>query len=160
MGIPMLKIRRSQDRLSFNMRIPMLVRRHFLLRWPPVPDPPRGWISKMCIWWMLRNHSYCKNIFLPWIYLWNNSACQAWLSALDGSLAMRMSEHRYRALHDYAKTGNIQCLLKGQHNLIAIVDSHGDTWVDWLIETITKWPTLCRRHIQMDVFEWKCLNLE
>ena len=35
MGIPMLKIRRSWDRLIFNIGIPILVRRHFILRWLP-----------------------------------------------------------------------------------------------------------------------------
>jgi len=41
--------------------------------------------------------------------------------------AMAMSEHRYRCLHDYAKTGNVKHLLSGQHNLIGISDKQGDT---------------------------------
>ena len=35
MGIPMLKIRRSRDRLIFNMRIPILVRRHYYIATVP-----------------------------------------------------------------------------------------------------------------------------
>ena len=34
-GIPMLKIRRSQDRLIFNMGIPILVRRHLYIDTAP-----------------------------------------------------------------------------------------------------------------------------
>ena len=34
MWIPMLKIRRSDDRLIFNMRIPLLVRRHLYIETP------------------------------------------------------------------------------------------------------------------------------
>ena len=35
MGIPMLKIRRSRDRLIFNMEIPILVRRHIYIETTP-----------------------------------------------------------------------------------------------------------------------------
>ena len=35
MGIPMLKIRRSQDRLIFNMGLPILVRRHLYIKTAP-----------------------------------------------------------------------------------------------------------------------------
>ena len=35
MGIPMLKIRRSRDRLIFNMGIPILVRRHLYIETAP-----------------------------------------------------------------------------------------------------------------------------
>ena len=35
MGIPMLKIRRSRDRLIFNMAFPILVRRHLYIETPP-----------------------------------------------------------------------------------------------------------------------------
>ena len=38
MGIPMLKIRRSQDRLIFNMGILTLVRRHLYIQMPPGCD--------------------------------------------------------------------------------------------------------------------------
>ena len=38
MEIPMLKIRRSQDRLIFNMGIPILVRRHFYIEKAPWID--------------------------------------------------------------------------------------------------------------------------
>ena len=35
MGIPMLKMRRSQDCLMFNMGIPILVRQHFYIETAP-----------------------------------------------------------------------------------------------------------------------------
>ena len=35
MGIPMLKIRRSQDRLIFNIGIPILVRQYIYIETPP-----------------------------------------------------------------------------------------------------------------------------
>ena len=35
MGIPMLKIRRSRDRLIFNMEIPILIRRHIHIETAP-----------------------------------------------------------------------------------------------------------------------------
>ena len=35
MGIPMLKIRRSQDRLIFNMGVPILVRQHLYVEIVP-----------------------------------------------------------------------------------------------------------------------------
>ena len=35
MGIPMLMIRRSPDRLIFNMGIPILIRRHFYIETAP-----------------------------------------------------------------------------------------------------------------------------
>ena len=41
MGIPMLKIRRSRDRLIFNMGIPILVRRHLCTETVP-------WSSPLC----------------------------------------------------------------------------------------------------------------
>ena len=37
-GIPMLNIRRSRDRLIFNIGIPMLVRRHLYIEMVPGPD--------------------------------------------------------------------------------------------------------------------------
>ena len=40
MGIPMLKIRRSQDRLIFNMGIPILVRRYLYIEM--APSSPKG----------------------------------------------------------------------------------------------------------------------
>ena len=39
MGIPMLKIRRSRDRLICNMGIAILVRKHLCIETPPPPPP-------------------------------------------------------------------------------------------------------------------------
>ena len=39
-GIPILKIRRSWDRLIFNVGIPIMVRRHLFIATPPPPPPP------------------------------------------------------------------------------------------------------------------------
>ena len=39
-GIPMLKIRRSQDRLIYKIGVPLLVRRHLYVDTPPTPTPP------------------------------------------------------------------------------------------------------------------------
>ena len=43
MGIPMLKIKRSQDRLIFNMGIPILVRRYLYIETPPPPLVSNQW---------------------------------------------------------------------------------------------------------------------
>ena len=52
-GIPMFKIRRL-DRLIFDMRISMLVRRHLDIEMPPHPNPPvffcGGSIGLSVIW--------------------------------------------------------------------------------------------------------------
>ena len=73
MGIPMLKIRRSQDRLIFNMGIPILVRRHLYIETVP---RLQLMLSKDCKPWVLVNTSWprqndrhsadiiCKCIFL------------------------------------------------------------------------------------------------
>ena len=51
MGIPMLKIRRSLDRLIFNMGIPIVVRRHLYIE----PPPPClvTWRNVQFIYWQL-----------------------------------------------------------------------------------------------------------
>ena len=48
MGIPMLKIRRSQDRLIFNMWIPILVRRYLYIKMVPSSIPSQ---VKYCSNW-------------------------------------------------------------------------------------------------------------
>ena len=47
-GIPMLKIRRSRDRLIFNMGIPYLEKTVFILRWGP--DLQRR-VAEIWKWW-------------------------------------------------------------------------------------------------------------
>ena len=49
MGIPMLKIRRSRDRLMFNMGIPILVRRHLYTETAPGQFHGVAWLSAAMI---------------------------------------------------------------------------------------------------------------
>ena len=52
MGIPMLKIRRSRDRLVFNMRIPILAKRHLYIE-----TYPRD-VKKVSVSWRRIETSY------------------------------------------------------------------------------------------------------
>ena len=52
MGIPMLKIRRSQDRLIFNMGIPILVRLHLYIE----TAPRQSWNSVIGTPILIRQH--------------------------------------------------------------------------------------------------------
>ena len=67
MGIPLLKIRRSRDRLIFNMGILILVRRHIYIErapwWPPMRDEYQ---IKRQFWDKTILHSPCRqNGYLP-----------------------------------------------------------------------------------------------
>ena len=57
MGIPMLKIRRSPDRLIFNMGIPLLVRWHLYIETAP--------------WVMANAHHIVNDIFRYILWNWN-----------------------------------------------------------------------------------------
>ena len=61
-GIPMLKIRRSQDRLIFNMGIPILVRRHLYIETAPLSSMRNASIA--CVISMLRNHENTFHVSL------------------------------------------------------------------------------------------------
>ena len=62
MGIPMLKTRRSQDRLIFNMGIPILVRRHLYIETALLSSMRNASIA--CIISMLRNHENTFHVSL------------------------------------------------------------------------------------------------
>ena len=70
MGIPMLKIRRSRDRLIFNMGIPILVRWHLHIETAPWPQ----WIIVYKIWQSLRKNSM-RIICVIGLLCWESS-CQ------------------------------------------------------------------------------------
>ena len=80
MAISMLKIRRSRDRLIFNMGIHILVRRHFYIATPPIVTQGVGASAAMSLIYFSRNSScsvpvgYIQIIFnrqwrLTYIYL-------------------------------------------------------------------------------------------
>ena len=65
MGITMLKIRRSQDRLIFNMGILMLVRWHHYIE-TAASSKPSNWLSQ---WWPnLPNMYYWPQPQWPYVY--------------------------------------------------------------------------------------------
>ena len=59
MRIPVLKIRRSRDRLFFNMGIPMLVRRHLYI------ETARRSHSKFI--WLIRTFKLCCHLWLVYV---------------------------------------------------------------------------------------------
>ena len=58
MGIPMLKIRRSQDRLIFNIGIPILVRQHLYIEIPPKPQQGGYHVADIIVKWNFLNENY------------------------------------------------------------------------------------------------------
>ena len=68
MGIPMLKIRRSWDRLIFNMRIPILVRRHLYIE--------TAWMHAILDISILRQPEGMP--FLTSLYWDSLKACHSW----------------------------------------------------------------------------------
>ena len=60
MGIPMLKIRRSRDRLIFNMVIPILVRRHLYIETCPRSISPKEHKLFQLVGMVFTNHVYFK----------------------------------------------------------------------------------------------------
>ena len=74
MGIPMLKIRRSRDRLIFNMGIPILVRRHLYIETTPScqPDVERWQCMPQTFKWLHECCTFSSEHKIPGIHdlLW------------------------------------------------------------------------------------------
>ena len=75
-GIPMLRIRRSHDRLIFNMRIPITGKMVFILKWGPHISESKQWfVSFPIISTFISPVTLC--IFYPdvfdfitWVFVW------------------------------------------------------------------------------------------
>ena len=123
MGIPMLKIRRSQDRLIFNMGIPILVRLHLYIETAP---------------WSLFYLSHCIAVFNNYV-LFDHVILSSLILAVTWCLAVNksFSEPMCTDFHDTNRLW-VNSLAPGRFQwnfrfkLILMIDGWGEVPLRWM----------------------------
>ena len=112
MGIPMLMIRWSQDRLIFNMGSPILVRRHLYIETAPSTDPLILGYAVIYIQWT----------YMMWHHFGWTFISMIFFSAL---IALNILHHKSTNLHWQEL---VITLTMEQHLIILLISTWLPTW--------------------------------
>ena len=144
MGIPMLKIRRSRDRLIFNMGIPTLVRRHLYIetapwfQWVTSSKPFHLDINVMicmykCVARIESNHVYQASKEFIFLCLFFTSRP---MQHMQCYIIMRFKEQKWKCIWVTIKVtcALYSCLLYSEIHIACNSSSMGILHISWYMQ--------------------------